>query len=113
MHPRLDPRLGLPRDAQQLDPIAKFRRERDVERGDRADALDMHSVERHRPAERQRRQDRQLVRRIDAVDVEARIGLGVAKPLRVGEHLGEFPPALAHLRQDIVAGAVQDAGDAR
>ena len=76
------------------------------------DALDMHRVERDRPAERQRRQDRQLVRRIDAVDVERRIGLGVAELLRVGEHLGEFAPALAHLRQDVVAGAVQDAGDA-
>ena len=40
------------------------------------------------------------------------IGLGVTQLLRVGQHLGEFPPALAHLRQDVVAGAVQDAGDA-
>ena len=70
-------------------------------------------VERHRPAERQRRQDRQLVRRVDAVDVEARVGLGVAQLLRVGQHFGEFPAALAHLGQDVVAGAVQDAGDAR
>ena len=65
-----------------------------------------------RPAERQRRQDRQLVRGIDAVDVEARVGLGVAQLLRLGQHLGELAAALAHRGQDVVAGAVQDAGDA-
>ena len=113
MHARLDPCIGLPRDAQQLDAVAKFAGKRDVERRDAADALDMHRVERDRPAERQRRQDRQLVRRVDAVDVERRIGLGVAQLLRIGEHLGEFAAALAHLGQDVVAGAVEDAGDAQ
>ena len=72
----------------------------------------MHGGEVHRAAEGERRQDRQLVRRVHAVDVEGGIGLGIAEALRVGERLGEFPPALAHLRQDVVAGAVQDAGDA-
>ena len=113
MHARLDAAVGLPRDAQQLDAIAKFGGERDVERGDAADALDMHRVERDRPAERQRGQDRQLVRRIDAVDVERRIGLRVAELLRIGEHFGELAAALAHLRQDVIAGAVQDAGNAQ
>ena len=105
------PAVGLPRDAEQFDAVAEFGRERDVERGDPPNALDMHRVERNRPPERQRRQDRQFVRRIDAVDVERRIGLGIAELLRIGEHLGKFATALAHLRQDVVAGAVQDAGD--
>ena len=39
------------------------------------------------------------------------IGLGVAQLLRVGQNLGEFAAAFAHLGQDVVAGAVQDAGD--
>ena len=59
-----------------------------------------------------RGEDRQLVRGIDAVDVERRIGFGVAQLLRIGEHFGELAAALAHLRQDVVAGAVEDAGDA-
>src|SRR3546814_6052852 len=74
-------------------------------------------------AERQRREDRQLVRRVDAVDVEAGIGLGIAEPLRLGEHAGEVLPRVRaalraglgiarHLRQNIVAGAVEDAVDA-
>ena len=52
------------------------------------------------------------MRRIDAVDVEARIGLGIAELLRLGQHFGEFVRALAHRRQDVVRGAVQDAVDA-
>ena len=106
------PAIRLSRDAEQLDAVAEFAGERDVERGDQTDALDMHRVERDRPAERQCGQDRQLVRGIDAVDVERRIGFGVAQLLRIGEHLGELAAALAHLRQDVVAGAVEDAGDA-
>src|SRR6185312_11934318 len=53
-----------------------------------------------------------LMRGIDAVDIDARIGLGIAEALRLLEHLGEGPAALAHRRQDIVAGAVEDAVDA-
>ena len=106
------PGICLSRDAEQLDAVAEFAGERDVQRGDLADALDMHRLERHWPAEGDCRQDRQLVRGIDAVDVERRIGLGVTQLLRIGEHLGELAAALAHLRQDVVAGAVEDAGDA-
>jgi hypothetical protein len=50
---------------------------------------------------------------LDAVDVERRVCLRVAELLRVCQHLGELAPALAHLRQDVIAGAVQDAGDAQ
>ena len=45
----------------------------------------MHGIERDRPAERECGQDRQLVRGIDAVDVERWIGLGVAQLLRIGD----------------------------
>jgi len=38
-------------------------------------------------------QNRQLVRGVDAVDVESGIGLGVAEILRLGEDVGEVPPA--------------------
>jgi hypothetical protein len=43
----------------------------------------MHGAERHRTAKRQRRQDRQLMGGIDAIDVEARIRLGVAQRSRI------------------------------
>ena len=51
------------------------------------------------------------MRGVDALDVEGRIGLGVAHALRLGQHRGEGQPLVAHLRQDEVGGAVDDAGD--
>ena len=52
------------------------------------------------------------MRRVDAVDVEGRVGFRVAKLLRFLQHLREFALLLAHRGQDVVAGAVEDAGDA-
>jgi hypothetical protein len=37
--------------------------------------------------------------------------VGVAQPLRLGEHVGEGAARRLHLGQDVVAGAVEDAGD--
>ncbi len=85
-HARVDalfePVLGQARDAEQLDAIAELLGEIDVEPRDVADALGVDAGEIDRPAERDARQDRQLVRGVDAVDVEARIGFGVAELLR-------------------------------
>ncbi len=50
--------------------------------------------------------------RVDAVDVEARVGLGVAQRLRLGQDVGEVAAGLAHRRQDVVRGAIEDAVDA-
>ena len=76
---------------------------------DAADALDMDAGEIHLGAEGGAGQHRELVRGVDAVDVEARIGLGVARGLRLGQHVVEVAAGLAHRRQDVVAGAVEDA----
>ena len=53
---------------------------------------DVDPVEIDRAAETDARQDCQLVRGIDAVDVEARIGFGIAELLRLRQHFGEFAP---------------------
>src|SRR3546814_6530491 len=63
--------------------------------------------------EAERGEDRQLVRRVDAVDVEARVGLGITLGLRGGQCIGEARALALHQRQDIIAGAVQYAIDAR
>src|SRR5690606_4752920 len=57
-------------------------------------------------------EDRQLVRRVDALDVEGRIGLGIAERLRLGEDLAEVAPGPLHRREDVIAGPVEDAVDA-
>jgi hypothetical protein len=51
------------------------------------------------------------VRGIDAFDVERRIGLGIAARLCFGEHGRERRTLRAHLGQDEVGRAVDDAGD--
>ncbi len=64
-------------------------------------------------AEGKRRQDRKLVRRVVALDVEGRIGFGIAEALRFLQAVREGQALLLHLGQDVVAGAVHDAVDAR
>ena len=64
-------------------------------------------------AERERGQDRELVRGVAAADVERRIGLGVAGVLRLAQRDLELQAVLRHLRQDVVARAVDDAAQRR
>ena len=73
MHPR--PRCRPASAAampEQLDPVAELGGKAMSSALTCADALDMDGREIDRPAEGERRQDRQLVRRVDAVDVEGR-----------------------------------------
>ena len=73
------------------------------------DPLGVDGLEFQRHAEGQRGQDHQLVGGVDALDVKGGIGLGVTERLRLGEHLGELPPLVAHLGENEVSGAVDDA----
>ena len=72
----------------------------------------MDLVERDARAEGEARQQGELVRGVEAADVEGRIGLGVALGLRLRQHVGERAVLALHLGQDVVAGAVEDAVDA-
>ncbi len=62
-----------------------------------------------RPAEGQPGQDGDLVSRIGALHVGGGIGLGVAQPLGLGQHLGVGGPLVGHAAEDVVGGAVDDA----
>ena len=53
------------------------------------------------------------MRGVVALDVEGRIGLGIAQPLRVLQAGVEGQALRFHPGQDVVAGAVEDAEDAR
>ena len=52
------------------------------------------------------------MRRVVALDVEGRIGLGIAQPLRILQAGVEGQALGFHAGQDVVAGAVEDAEDA-
>ena len=52
-----------------------------------------------------------LVRGIDAFDIEGRIGFGIAQALRLLQHGVEIQALVAHFGQDEIGGAVDDAGN--
>ncbi|KFB71722.1 MAG: hypothetical protein AW09_003140 [Candidatus Accumulibacter phosphatis] len=111
MHAQFDALGGAFGDAEQLDAVAELFSVPDVGRVELADAFDVRLLEAHRVAESNRRHDAELVRGVHALDVEGRIGLGVAEALRFLEHRGKGQTLVAHLGENEVGGAVDDAGD--
>ena len=63
----------------------------------------------HAGAKRQMREDRQLLRRVAAIDVERWIGLGIAQSLRFLERIGIRDAFLVHLAEDEIRRAVENA----
>ena len=100
------------RHADQADTEAQGRRLGNVGGDHMADAGGGDMVEVQFGAKGQAGKDGQLVRGIDAVNVEARIGLGIAQFLGFLQHLVKAPAFLFHGGQDVIAGAVEDAIDA-
>src|SRR6516225_1888529 len=74
-----------------------------------ADSLGINPGEVDRASKPYARKDGELMRRIDAIDIKARIGFCVAELLRLGEHLGELVRGLAHRRQNKIRGPVENA----
>ena len=96
-------------DTDQADDIAQTVGLRDVMGTHLRDAFGPNRGEIDPRAEADRRQDRQLVCRVHAFDIELGIGLGKALGLRVSKHRVEIGTGALHLRQDEIARAVQDA----
>ena len=97
---------------KQLDAIAELIGGGEIGRRDRGNALHIDRALLDAGAEGERRQDRELLRGVVALDVEGRIGFGVAEPLRFLQAIGERQVLLLHLGEDVIAGAVEDAVDA-
>ena len=113
MHPLLDAGFGPHRHAKQLDAVAKLAGGIEIGERDRGDALDINRVGIDLGAESQARQDGKLLRGVVAFDIERRIGFGIAEALGLAQALIESEPVLLHAREDVIAGAVEDAVDAR
>src|SRR5690606_23435565 len=99
-------------DAEMLDAIAEFGRHLHVLGLDPADALGVDAAELQRNAKGDGGENGQLVGGVDALDVERRVGLGIAEALRLGERIVEALLLCAHGRQYEIPGAVDDACDA-
>ncbi len=98
-----------PRHAQQLDAVAQLLGAGHIHPLQRRDAFHLHVIEAHRRAERIGGQQRELVRGVDALYVESRVGFRVAQRLGLGERGAEVQAFIAHLAQNEVGGAVDDA----
>ena len=94
MHALLDAGVGALRDAEELDAIAELVGGFEIGERDRLDALHMHRLGIDLGAEGEAGEDRDLVRGVEAADVEGRIGLGVAELLRLLQAVGEGQPLL-------------------
>ena len=109
VYAQFDTLVGFTGDAQQFDAVAQLFGIADVLAFQLADAFQVAVLEVNRRAEGEGGHDAQLVRRIVAFDVESRVGFGIAQLLRLLEHFGKRAAVLAHIAQDEVAGAVDDA----
>ncbi|MEY4403470.1 MAG: hypothetical protein RIR91_1505 [Verrucomicrobiota bacterium] len=98
-------------DGEVLEREAEAAGEVDVGRADVADALDQRAVTRGPLAVGEPGEDGGLVPGVDAIDVERRVGFGVAELLGFLERVGEREAVLAHAGEDMVTGAIEDADD--
>ncbi len=108
VYAQLDAGGGAACHAQVLDAVAQRFGVVHVGGGQSGDAFGVGLVELQRDTECDGRQDRQLVRRVDAFNVEGRIGFCVTQRLRLGEHVFEGATLFAHLGENEVAGTVDD-----
>ena len=100
-------------DPEQLHAVAELVGPGEVLGGDRGNAFHVDGALLDLGAEGEAGQDRELLRRIMTFNVEGGVGLGVAEPLRLLQAVGKGKLLLLHARQDVIAGAVEDAVDAR
>ena len=108
----LDAMDGAFRDAEQLDPETEFVSGGEIGERDQFDALDRDRRRVDLGAEGERSEDREFMRRVKTADVEGRIRFRIAEPLRLGQADLEGQAFGLHPRQNIVAGAVENARDA-
>ena len=111
MHPGFDAAIRPARYAQMLDGVAQFRRVTDVFRGDAGNTFGENAVHAEAHIEGQRRENRELVGRIDAFHIEGRIGFRVAERLCRRQGIPECGALLGHGRQYVVRRAIDDAGN--
>lgn len=112
MHALLDALGGANGNTEQLEPVTEIVSGAQIFRRDGGDTFDIHRALSNFRAESEAGENGKLLRGIVAVDVEGRVGLGIAEALRILEALGKRQALLLHPGQDVIAGAVEDAIDA-
>ena len=101
MDPQFEPQrpaipLTASRNAKQLDAIAQLLCKPNIFRIEMTNSLDVRRLKTHRRAESDRGHDGRLVRRIDPINIERRICLGVTELLGLREDFCERQTARTH-----------------
>ena len=110
MHAQRDSlRRRCSRDRQQLDDVTQLARELMSVGFKFVDSFDEDVALGDANVEGEAREDRQLLSRVAAGNIERRVRLGKAELLRLGQSLLIGPAVFGHLGEDEVAGAVDDA----
>ncbi|MGY4288677.1 hypothetical protein ACVWXO_007897 [Bradyrhizobium sp. LM2.7] len=89
MHALLDARGGAHGNAEQLDAITEIGGRTQIFRRDGRDTFDIHRALSNFRAEGEAGENGELLCGVVAVDVEGRIGLGIAEPLRILQAFGK------------------------
>ncbi len=103
LHALLQPTTGLLRHTQQLDLISHVGGGTDVFDADALDAFQLDAVKINPGAKSDGRENRQLMRRINAAHIQLRISFKVAQPVGLGKNLLIGFAGILHPRQDIIA----------
>ena len=96
-------------DAQQFDSIAQFFGVFDVAAFQTADAFQITRAKIHGRAKCQRRHNGDFVSRIMSFNIKSGVGFGVTQFLCQLQRIGKTLSFFAHLREDKIAGAVDNA----
>lgn len=98
-------------ESQELHLVPKLPGKGHIQLVEVGDALHIDTLQIRRHTVCQAGHQRQLMSRVDTLDVQGGVGLGVSEVLSLGKRLAEARPFLSHLREDVIAGAVEDAVD--
>ena len=110
MHTQFDPVISAPGYAQVFDTVAKLVGIVHIIAGNLADAFGIDLVKLQGNTKCNRRQDRQLVRRVDTFHIKGRIGFSVSQLLRFCQDCVEVAPLVAHFGKNEITGAINYSG---
>jgi len=103
--------IGALADREQLDDAVHVLGGLDVGRGDLGDALAVDVLAGDPSVEGEAGEDRRLGRRVEALDIGRRVGLGITERLGLAHRVGEALPGRVHLVEHVVGRAVDDPHD--
>ncbi len=108
MHPGFDFAVVVFSDGQQLDPVAELTGKVDVDGRYLGDALGVGIGQVYLHAECQGGDDRQFMGGIMALNIQSRVGFGVAFRLGLGQNLGKLAALIGYPGQDVIARPVEN-----